>query len=313
MTIEGITIDHKAMEAAGLPPPIMNAYSRVQGVQTNAAIASGDQLVNVRINMKGIYSRIEELPEYMKLKGRNKSIALIGGGPSLKDNLDELRTFRTTISCGSVHDYLISQNIIPTYAANCDPDKISSDYFTKPDSEVKYLISSNSHPAVFEKLKEYQIVMWHCHSAEQSEELIKLEAEKGRTYQGIGGGCTVGLRSICLALNMGYSNIHLFGFDSCMGDAEGKAHHSYEYASDEEEAIMDKRIHKIRLGPKNGPSSREYYVVGYQLAQLENFKDFYSKHRMYFRPTFHGDGALSEFYNMIEKNIDEQLSKGAIQ
>jgi len=306
--VEGLTIDHKRMEAAGMPPPTIGKYSRIKGVATSAAIASGDQLVNVRINMGKDYPRFEKLPEFNKLKGNTKKIALVGGGPSLKNNLEELKTFKTIISCGSVHDYLMSVGIVPTYAANCDPDKISSYYFTKPDSEIKYLISSNSHPSVFETLKDYQVVMWHCHSDEQKEELIKLETEKGNTYNGVGGGCTVGLRSICLALSMGYSNIHFFGFDSCVADEEGKEHHAYGYASDEEEKIMDKKIHKIRLGHAEGPSSKEYYVVGYQLAQLENFKDFYCAHRMYFKPTFHGGGALDAFHKMIESDLEQQLA-----
>jgi len=295
-----------------LPPPIPGMYSKVRGVEVTAAMESKDQIENVRINIKRNLPIFEDMPEYNKIKGRNKKIAIVGGGPSLKKHIDELREFRTIISCGSVHDYLISVGVIPTYATNCDPDALCKEYFTKPDSEVKYLISTNSHPDLFEALKGQQLITWHCHSGEQQEELIKLEAERGKAYNGVGGGCTVGLRSICLALNMGYCNQHLFGFDSCMADAEGKEHHAYGWAKPEIEEGYISQVHKIRLGGTDGPETKEYYVAGYQLAQLENYKHFYCAHRAYFIPTFHGEGAMSAFHALIEQDIDKQLAKGVI-
>lgn len=281
-----------------MPPP--NSFTRLKGVTTNAAIAAEDQLKNVRENIKLKIPRFQDIPEFNKVKGFNKKIALVGGGPSLKLHLKELKEFRAIIACGSVHDYLISNNIIPTYAANCDPDDVCANYFTKADTEVKYLISSNSSSKLFKLLEDKQVILWHCHSEEQQSELIELEGKLGNAYQAVGGGCTVGLRSISLALCMGYGNLHFFGFDSCMAGEDGRIHHAYEWSTPEEKDLIDK-VYCIRLGPESGPTDKGYFVAGYQLAQLENFKDFYGRHKDYFKPTFHGGGALSDFLDLMRQ------------
>jgi hypothetical protein len=193
---------------------------------------------------------------------------------------------------------LIENNIIPTYAVNCDPSPISAGYFTKPDTETKYLMASNTDKKTMEALNGHQIIMWHCHSDEVAKKIFELGYDK---YDAIGGGCTVGLRSISLALCMGYSNLHFFGFDSCMSE-DGEYHHAYDWADlGEEENLIDK-TYKIQLGPSNGPETDKYYhVAGYQLAQLDNFKQFYLSNRQYFIPTFHGGGALSDYFDLIKR------------
>lgn len=285
-----------------MPPP--NSITRLKGISTNAATSTDVMFENTLYNMKLGLPMFEKQPEFNKVKGRDKKIALIGGGPSLKEPeiLEELKTFKTTIACGSVHDYLISKNIIPTYAANCDPSPICANYYTKPDTEVKYLIASNADKKVIQALKDKQIILWHCHSEDLQEKMIKLSQETYKTdYQAVGGGCTVGLRSISLAMCMGYSNLHFFGFDSCMS-ADGTNHHAYDWANPEEESCLIEKIHRIQIGPEEGPEDNKYYhVAGYQLAQLENFKDFYTRHREYFTCTFHGEGALPDYYKLIKK------------
>ena len=285
-------------EAAFVPPS--SGFVRLKGISTQAACSSDVMLDQVRENMKLNLPMVQNLPEFNKVKGKNKQIALVGGGPSLKNYLNELKEYKTIISCGSVHDYLITNNIIPTYAVNCDPDPVCAKYFTKSDTEVKYLIASNAAKEVIEILKDKQLILWHCHSDEQKDELIKIEWETyKRDYQGIGGGCTVGLRSISIAMCLGYSNIHMFGFDSCM-KKDGTDHHAYDWATPEESNLIEK-IHRLQIGPEEGPEGKDYYLAGYQLAQLENFKDFYYRHREYFIPTFRCDGALPDYYKLIKR------------
>lgn len=297
-----IHLDGHIPEGAFIPPP--GSITRVAGITTNAATSTNVQFEQIEENLKLGLPLLATLPEFNKVKGKNKKIALVGGGSSLKDEklLKELSMFKTIMACGSVHDYLITQGIIPTYASNCDPDAVCAGYYTKSDTEVKYLIASNAAKEVLDTLKDKQIVLWHCHSDEIKEKMIELETKTyKRDYQAVGGGCTVGLRSISIALCLGYSNIHLFGFDSCMG-ADGSDHHAYDWANPEVESKLIERVHKIQIGTEEGPlkDGKHYYVAGYQLAQMENFKDFYSRHKEYFMPTFHGKGALHDYYKLIK-------------
>ena len=274
----------------------------VKGIQTNAATSTNDMLENIIENMKYKFPIFEGLTEYNKPKGWDRKIALVGGGPSLKNTIHELKEYRTIMSCGSVHDYLINNNVIPTYAVNCDPSPISANYFTKADPEVKYLIASHADRKLIAALGGKQIILWHCHSEDLQEQIFKIEREENnRDYNAVGGGCTVGLRAISLAMCMGYGNIHFYGFDSCMGD-DGEQHHAYDWANPEEENPLIDKVYKIHLGPTTGPeNNKHYYVAGYQLAQLENFKDFYASNKDYFIPTFHGGGALADYLELIKR------------
>ena len=189
---------------------------------------------------------------------------------------------------------MMQNGIIPTYTVLCDPDAITANYITKTDTETKYLVASCCDEKVFEALKDQQILIWHCHSEEQSKELLTIEED----YQGVGGGCTVGLRSISIAMMLGYSNIHLYGFDSCLG--ENDKHHSYDFTDSTEEIG---KIYDIKIGYR-GPGERIFRCAGYQLAQASHFKEFISMYGDYFTPTFHGDGLLPHMMTLINQEIE---------
>lgn len=296
----------EALKSAPLPPMVM-----LGKVDTLAATGWEEQVANANINLRLGLPFIDKLPEFGKKKGHDRPIALVGGGPSLKDHLDELRKFNTIISCGSVHDYLISNGFKPRYATNCDPDPVCANYFTKKDPETIYMFASTSSPKLIEALNGYPVVLWHCHSEDHYPHIQKIQEElKLDSYYGVGGGCTVGLRSISIAMALGYTNIHFFGFDSCMAD-EGNGHHAYEFSTEEENNLIEK-IYRIRLGDTSGPLGKLYYVAGYQLAQAENFKAFYCKYSEYFQPTFHGEGLLKETYELLLR-VDEEIMQGRLK
>ena len=81
--------------------------------------------------------------ETFKVPKGDMKIALIGGGPSLKDQLDDIRKFDgVTVACGSVHDYLIDNHIYPTFCVLCDPDEITSYYISSPNASTIYLVAT---------------------------------------------------------------------------------------------------------------------------------------------------------------------------
>lgn len=289
---------------AGAPLP--HTWGLLKQCEAVAATSSEDQMINVRRNMKLGLPMLNKMPEFNKSKG-TKPCALVGGGPSLKDPkiLEELRGFRTIFACGSVHDYLMSQGIIPTYASNCDPDPVCANYFTRADAEVKYLMASNSAEELINCLKDKQIILWHCHSEEMCEETRQIEEALGnKEYHGVGGGCTIGLRTLSLALGLGYTNIHFFGFDSCM-DSTGLHHHAYDFTEEKEYNVLG-QIYRIRIGGREGPGDKIYHVAGYQLAQAENFKDYYCRYSQFFECTFHGEGLLKDTYALLHR-VDKEL------
>lgn len=274
-------------------PPEGVQYARIAGVNTNAAISSTVSIEQIKYSIQLKYPRINELPEFDEVHSKDEPIYLIGGGPSLKDTLDDLRKPGfipgPTMACGSVYDYCVENGVIPDYCSLCDPDEVMARYITKANRHTLFLVSSACHASVFKKLRGYNIAIWHCHS----EDYEKSIPEFGEEYYAVGGGCTVGLRSISIAMIFGYSNIHLLGFDSCMSDDD---HHAYGFETDTEELG---KIYPIRIG-FNIPGDKVYKVAGYQLAQADHFKAFYKAFRKYFTPTFHGPGLLSDVFKAIQ-------------
>lgn len=282
-------------------------FVKLQDVETNAATPSTIAYENIKENLKLKLHKLEHLPEFQKVKGHDTPIAIVGGGPSLKKHLKELRQFKTIIACGSVHDYLMSEGIIPTYATICDPDPVSLNYYKKLHTEVKYLISSGFDHKSIKHFKDHQLVLWHCHSTDYNvEEIEKIE---GTTYHAVSGGCTVGLRSINISILMGYSNIHLFGFDSCMSDEEC---HAYSVSAEEKESfgkIWSVKLRDLAKSDGQGPGDRVYNCLGYQLAQADNFKNFFLSFGKLFTPTFHGDGLLPDLFKLIVNVLNQEAPK----
>jgi hypothetical protein len=270
------------------------------GITTTAAIPSTRQFENLKQNIKLGLPKLKNLPEFHKVKGFEIPIALVGGGPDIVNQLDELRKFRTIVACGSVHDFLIKNNIVPTYAVMCDPDPVGLNYFKTPHTEVKYLLSSGCDPLIIEHFSSYQRILWHCHSDDYLDEKLNFNIkEVDSDYDAIGGGCTVGLRSVSIALCMGYSNIHFFGYDSCLGS--DKSGYAYDLSTQKEKEDMGK-IYAVKKGfVDKGSDGDTYYCLGYHIAQLEHFKGFWAAHHEYFVPTFHGKGLMPDFINMIQK------------
>jgi hypothetical protein len=276
----------------------------LHGITTNAATSFTIAIENIRRNIKLGLPRLESLTEFMKVKGRDTPIALVGGGPSVKTQIEEIKKFKTIISCGSANDWCMKNAIHPTYSAICDPDPISINYFQHLNTETKYLLASSVDEKIIKHFsdKQLQLILWHCHS----EEYTKCDPPIESNYQAIGGGCTVGLRSLSIAIMMGYQNIHFFGFDSCL---EQSNHHVYEFSDTTQEQLG--QIFNIQIGGPDGPEDiKTYQAEGYQLAQVDNFKQYYKEHGHFFEPTFHGEGLLPDFWKLMQRMMALEHQKG---
>jgi hypothetical protein len=217
--------------------------------------------------------------------------------------------FTTIIACGSSHDWLQQKSPrIPTYATFCDPDPVMANYIRNPNHKTKYLVSSHCNSAVFDALEGYDVTMWHCwpvgNGDQEAKEFLQ---EHTPGWVGIGGGCTVGLRSLTIALMMGYSNIHFFGFDSCMGITDND-HHAYSFTDDTKEFIGDIYNIKIGMGPSY-PKPREYRVAGYQLAQADHYKQMLQAFGHLFTSTFHGSGLIADLQDLINIEVNRLTEK----
>lgn len=216
-----------------------------------------------------------DLPEVGKFKGE-VPIAIVGGGPSLAETMVELRTFQQIMACGSAHDYLVDQGIAPRYCVVLDPDPLTANYLKKPSPTCTYLVASQCDDAVFKALDGFPVATWHCAG-------IGVKADEDEIFRKrprIGGGCTVTLRALSIAIILGYGNQHYFGFDSSV---RPDRHHAYD--CEDVTGVVDVRM---------PGSNRVFYAASYMLAQAAQFQDALRTHGHLFTPTIHGDGLIAE-------------------
>jgi hypothetical protein len=114
-----------------------------------------------------------------------------------------------------------------------------------------------------------------------------------------------------MAMVLGYRNIHLFGYDSCL--PESGETHVYPLQSEEieKEGIAADKVYEINFG-LGGPGAKTYKCLGYQMAQAQNFEELVYHHHHVAKFTFHGGGMLSDMYDVLMQNKD-LLSKPVIK
>jgi uncharacterized Rossmann fold enzyme len=285
-------------------------WNRLAGITTQTATPAAEGMDNVRVNIdRPLLWFHEKYPvkEADLVPGRR--IAIVGGGPSIKETVGELADFDEVIACGSVHDWLQANSPrVPTFCVVCDPDPVMSNYLQAPDQSTKYLISSHCATTVFDALEGHNIEMWHCWPVGAGDQETR-DFLEGKTpkWVAVGGGCTVGLRALTMALMMGFTELHFFGFDSCMGMSDDE-HHAYQFTDPTREFLGE--VYDLRVGMgENNPEVKQYRVAGYQLAQAEHYKQMLMAFGHLFRPVFHGPGLLADMQAMIDAESQRLISE----
>jgi len=265
---------------------------KIDECNVTTAKSTDEIIANIKENVKHNYFEVTNSGFWRE----SVPIAIVGGGPSLKLTIKELKQYnkltvfgpyRQIVACGSSHDYLIENKIYPNICVVCDPDEIMINYLQKPCSATIYLLASQCHPSIFKHLEKYTSCIWHAGGN-------NFDISEFGNRAVIGGGCTVGTRAICLALGMGFNNLHLFGFDTCLD--ENFKHHAYEFTDPEKETIGN--ITEIRLG---GPEGKKFYVAGYHLGQLFDFQKMLRIYADRMQITVHGGGLLAHLMDLAKK------------
>ena len=112
---------------------------------------------------------------------------------------------------------LFEEGIEADYFVMLDAREETAEFIDSYNAE-HYLISSQCHPASFDKLKGENVTLWHPHYPGIEDYIGDEECAL------IGGGTTVGLQAMGIAYAMGYREIHLYGFDSSYEDGQGHAY-----------------------------------------------------------------------------------------
>lgn len=172
-----------------------------------------------------------EIPRLRHDGDNEMSISICGYGPSLLDTWSLVKDSDRIMTTSGAHDFLIEKGIVPDFHVECDPREYKCDLLQKPNGKTVYLINSRCHPRFFEKLKDFNIVMWHGFTDDDIRKQIDIVNELEPDARLIAGGTNVGMRAIAVARELGFRNYDLHGFDCCYyekkqwaGDHLGQSH-----------------------------------------------------------------------------------------
>lgn len=168
-------------------------------------------------------------------------LAVVGGGPSVANHLEELRDWTGKIwAINGTHAWLTSQGI-ESILFSVDPGEELAPLVV---GAKRAILASHCDPSVFALLKDAEVLIFH------SEHVHGAKAP-------IIGGSTSATRVPKVALMLGHREIHYFG---CEGSYEG-ATHTYKDEQHENQVI-------IRAGGKDYRTTLQLMVQSENLAKF---------------------------------------------
>jgi len=240
----------KAVIFHGAPKPSEVDQGWVPGVWKVGGYTAFPELKGMNVTHDFAYANVRanverDLPWFSGFGEQSKGCIIVGGGPSMKDNLRQIKDHRKrglkVITVNNALRYLTERGVTPDAHVMLDAREENLHMVEDAPKSVRYFLASQVHPCVFDALSGHDVVLWHNAMGSGSElmEIIQPWFDDGpdqRPCVLVPGGGTVGLRAINLAWLSGYKKIHLYGFDSCYHDG---AHHAYGQALNDGEPTQE--------------------------------------------------------------------------
>lgn len=231
----GCTVAHRTFTA----DPSMSVQDIVMP-DLRAAIGPSKGRVTLEQHMQRLAFTLNHIPAELwpstadlRDKFIGRTAAIVGGGPSLAETYSDLRCQvsnenAVVFALNKSHDWLINGQrrgrkhwdrmpMVPDFGVLADPSPHVANYMT-PHPKVTYLLATElDYRAQIRFLQaNSRAYLWiPTYEGDASDVRAAGEMFPNRDMHFISGGSTVGLRTINLAVAMGFSTIDLYGFDSC--------------------------------------------------------------------------------------------------
>jgi hypothetical protein len=195
-------------------------------------------------------------------------VAILGGGPSLVDKIDEIK-WRQSIGqtvwvLNNAHAALEDTGIRYDAQVLLDARPENAAFIT---DAADYLVASQCDPKVFSALRHQRVTLFHVNSPGMVD---LLSPEKVRPAYLVGGGTTVGMNALALAFLKGFRKIHLYGFDSSYRDGQ---HHAYSQPLNDGERASEAMY-----------NDKTYFCAPWMIGQAQEFMEL--------APGYMADGAV---------------------
>lgn len=217
---------------------------------------------------------------------------LLAGGPSLNEFEDEIIQKRQAgmplITVNGTYQWALDRGLQPSAMVMVDARELNERFITEVVPNCQYLLASQVHPKVYEKIPPEQIVQWHVFYDDESRDYLR---DKLEAWWPVPGGCTVTLRAIALMRLLGWKHGHIYGFDSCLKDGE---HHAYDQPENDGEHLVNITV-----------NDKTFSCTQWMALQAEDFKDLASFFGSELHLAVYGDGLIANILaSAAKKNGD---------
>lgn len=145
------------------------------------------------------------------------SLSLVAYGPSLKDTWETIT--RPMMTMSGAHDFLIERGVVPDYHCDVDP-RPHKTWMLTPHKDVHYLMGTVCNPAMWVKLKDFNVTTWHCINGPDTPRFL---AKFDPNTLMLSGWSCIGLTAIHLGGVMGFDHFEIHGMDGSWSDGERTA------------------------------------------------------------------------------------------
>lgn len=219
-------------------------------VGDNISLGKENALKNIRRNSKRDLPWIDR-----EIEPHSVPIAIVGGGPSLKETLPELKKLSETavvMATNKTPLFLKQNGIRCDYHLFSDPG--DGRKFIEPTPKT-YFVSSQCDPRLFKALEDENVILFHIICNSWEDEIIHIVKNTGRPAKLLGGGETGTHRCLEIAYYLGFRDYHLFGFD---GSGEGHAYDHHNRHKDEGEIEIEVEGKHFHVKPHHYRQAGQY-------------------------------------------------------
>lgn len=173
----------------------------------------------LRANLE--YVKSLRLPEVGLIKPHDKVLAIVGSGPSLKETWRQIPPDCDVMALNGAYKFLLGNGRVADFFAMLDARECNTSFVEQLKDDTVFLLASQCHSSVFDAVMNglTSSVPFVFHLTTPTAKAAFPEAELQ-----VGGGGTIGLTALSLAIALGYRKVILYGYDSSF---DGEATHAF--------------------------------------------------------------------------------------
>lgn len=224
----------------------------------------------------------------------------------MADNLQQIklrfwREHANIVAINGSVQYLHANGIKATFCVLLDPQEILAEQIDVVPG-VTWLVASQCHPTVFDKLKGQDVFIWHAHADCDVEGIASRYRDD---FVVIPGGSTAALRALGLLHSMGFRTFHYYGLDGSFSETR---HHAYDQPADDNMPI-------IVVKAKQGETEREFVTRRDYARQADEFMTLCDqaadlRGQAAIKLFVHGDGLIPFIWRQRRKHVRSNDAQG---